>query len=92
MLLHHRVREISWLRAALNATAASLVGVVAGWIAGGGAATTLLVPLAAVGLCFGLPAGLWSLARKRDARIAARVVVAWVATALPAALLVTPLF
>jgi hypothetical protein len=45
-----------------------------------------------VGILFGVPAGLWCLWKTRHPGSAFRVLGAWVAAAVPAAVLVTPWF
>ena len=65
------------------------MGIVAGWAVGGAAG---LASLLAVGALFGIPAGLHHLWTTRGIASALWVLMAWLAAALPAALVVTPLF
>ncbi len=78
------VRPVAWYRALLNGFAASLFGIAVTWLTGADLPLpALVVPL----LLFALPASLWELARSRDARAAVRVLIAWCAGSLPAAIL-----
>jgi len=93
-LLYHWVRRVSdaeqprrW-RTVLNGFGAALVGLLAGWAMG----SMGLASLIAVGGVFGLPAGAWCLLKTRQPLEALKVMAAWVAAALPSALLTTPWF
>lgn len=78
-------RRPGWLRTIANGLGAALIGVGFGWLPAAG-----LASLAAVGVLFGVPAGLWCLWKTRHSGTALRVLAAWAAAAVPAAVLVTP--
>lgn len=80
-------RRPGWLRTIVNGFGAALIGVLFGWLPAAG-----LASLVVVGILFGVPAGLWCLWKTRHPGSAFRVLGAWVAAAVPAAVLVTPWF
>jgi hypothetical protein len=92
--LYHQIRRIGteerprFWRTAVNGFGAALLGLLAGWVAGIMGLASLLV----VGVVFGLPASAWCL--KKTGRLSAglQVMAAWVAAAVPAALITTPWF
>jgi hypothetical protein len=85
-MLYRAVRRTSWWRAAVNGFGAALIGLLAGWLVGGQGVWTILAPL----VLFGIPAALWQLKRHRAWEPVLRVLLAWAATPLPAAVLVRP--
>ncbi len=87
VILYRFIRRVRWYRATLNALAASLVCLLLGWITAGP-----LLAAAAVLLLFGLPAAFWQLRQHCAVKPAIRVLLAWLAAALPAVLIQTPLF
>ncbi len=86
--LYRAVRRVRWWRLALNATAAALAGLLAGWtIDNGSGAMAWLAPI----VIFGVPGALWRALRTRSGREAAKVLAAWALAALPAALAIRPI-
>jgi hypothetical protein len=84
--LFRLVRGCGWLRAAFSGLGASLAALLAAW--------TLGPPLAAFAaplILFAAPGLLVSLVRRRSGRVLATNLLGWLAAALPAAILVTPL-
>jgi hypothetical protein len=77
-----------WFRAVLNGIGASAVVLPVAWLAGTPPFVTLLAPA----LIFGVPGALWRWRKRRAIGAGSRVLVAWAAAALPAALLTSPLF
>lgn len=80
-------RRSGWLRTAINGLGAAVIGLLFGWLPVAG-----LASLATVGIFFGVPAGLWCLWKTHRFGAALLVLAAWVAAAVPAAVLVTPWF
>jgi hypothetical protein len=89
MALYRLVRRLSWWRLALNGLMGAAVGLVAGWTIDPGFG---LLALAAPVAAFGLPGSVMRLSRSRSGREALRVLAAWTAVGLVAALAVTPLW
>ncbi len=85
--LYRYVRRIGNFRLMLNGTGAAFVCLIVGWLYAEIGFTAILAPL----LLFGLPAAIWQLIRQRAWRPALRVLAAWAAASLPAALFLQPL-
>ena len=82
------VNRPSVLRFATNGFVAALIGLIAGWLFGAAGFASLI----AVTAFFGVPSALWRWRKTRQPSAAGLVLAAWAAAALPAAVLVTPLF
>ena len=87
MLLFRRVAGRGWKRAAFDGLAASLVTLAAGWVTW----PSLTATFATV-VVFGLPAVWTDRRRGRPWRLAGLTLACWLAAALPAWLLLSPLF
>jgi len=85
-VLFRAIRLASRARAGAAALAATIIALGFGWPIGGSAWTAL----AAVTALLALPAAIWTAWRRRDLRSTGAVFAAWVAAALPAALLAWP--
>jgi hypothetical protein len=94
--LYGRVRALRVWRLAVNGFAGSAASLVPAWILGAALqygerpvepALIAVAPIAALGLM----AALWHVVRHRRARDAARVFAAWLVTAIPPLLVITPL-
>jgi DNA uptake protein ComE-like DNA-binding protein len=79
-VLYRLVRRVRWWRAALNGLGAALVAMPAAWM---GASPWFA-------LLFAVPAVLWQLGRYRAWCPTLRVLLAWIAAAIPAVALVRP--
>ncbi len=82
------VNRPSVFRFVSNGFAAALVGFIAGWLFGAAGFASLI----AVTTLFGVPSALWRWRKTGHLSAAGLVLLAWVAAALPSAVLVTPLF
>ncbi len=87
-LLYRAARRVRWWRLVLNATAAALVGLAAGWTIDDGGGT---LAFAAPVVVFGVPGMLWRALRTRSIKEAGIVLAAWALAALPGALAVRPI-
>lgn len=86
--LYRGVRKLGIARLVVNGLAAAFLGLMVGWLMEGDGFHTLL----AVVIVFGLPAALWQLARRHSWGGALQVLGAWMAAAVPAAVVVRPWF
>lgn len=86
--LYRGIRKLGTARSVVNGLAAAFLGLMVGWLIEGDGLHTLL----AVVIVFGLPAALWHLARHHSWGGALRVLGAWMAAAVPAAVFVRPWF
>lgn len=94
-LLHRAIRlrqagpeiRFPWWRTVANGLGASLIGLLAGWAIGSGLALLL-----AVGALFGVPGAAWIRIKTGRGGLAAGVLIAWLAAAVPALVLITPWF
>jgi hypothetical protein len=77
-----------WFRALLDGVGASVIVLSLVWLAGLPALAALLVPV----LVFGVPGALWRWRTCGTIAAGSRVLTAWAAAAVPASLLVMPLF
>jgi hypothetical protein len=84
--LYRGVRKVGIVRLVVNGLAAAFLGLMVGWLIEGDGFHTLL----AVVIVFGLPSALWQLARRHSWGGALRVLGAWMAAAVPAAVFVRP--
>ena len=87
MLLFRRAAGRRWKRAAIDGLAASLVTLAAGWVT-----WPSVTAVFASAVVFGLPAVWTDRRRGRPWRLAGLTLACWLAAALPAWLLLSPLF